>query len=88
MARLRTTDDPGSWSLVLNFDLRRFVGDCFWAPSVHGDGAGYADCLAAVDLLGGTELRTITPPDQHRENLIGIGLVKVDERRIARLLAA
>src|ERR1022692_1398373 len=73
---LRTPKSP-------DVDLRRLISDDFRDTFVVAHFSGHADVLAAVRLLGIAELRAVTPPDQHRENLVRVWFIEIDERRIS-----
>src|SRR5208282_1526119 len=67
----------------LNLDLRRFISDNFRDTFVVAYFPGHANVLVAVRLFRIAELRAVTPPDQHRENLVGVWLIEIDERGIS-----
>jgi hypothetical protein len=67
----------------LDFDLFRVISKDFRAPFVVAYLSGHANMFVSVCLLGIAELRAVTPPDQHRENLVWVWLIEIDERRIS-----
>ena len=64
---------------LLNLDLRRLGRNSFRRSPVERYSPRDANVLAAVDRLWITKLRSITPPDYDREDLIRVGLVQVNE---------
>jgi hypothetical protein len=68
---------------TFNLDLRGIIRDDFRDAFVVAYLSGDADTIAAVRLLGIAELRTITAPNEHGEDLVRVGLIQIDEGRIS-----
>jgi len=67
----------------LDFDLGGRVGHYLRGTFVIAYLSSDANMLAAVRFLWIAELRAVTSPDQHRENLVWVRLIEVDEGRVS-----
>ena len=61
----------------LNFDLCGLVRDYFRDTFVIAYLSSHADALVPIHLLGIAKLRSVTSPNQHRENLVWYGLSRL-----------
>lgn len=72
------------WSDVLLFlDLGWSLSHDFRNSSLVADPSRDADLMAAITGLGISKLRTITSPDNHREDLVGISSVEIQKGGLA-----
>lgn len=66
-------------------DLRRIFNHDLRLPLVLHNQPAHTDILAVIECLGWLiELAPIFPPNHDGEKVIGIGLVQIEEGRLAR----
>src|SRR5579872_5291781 len=69
-------------------DLGSLLGNDFRNPSVVSNPSRNADTMAAIRGLWISKFRTVTSPDNHREDLIGICSVKIQKGRLAATIVS